>query len=206
MVRKWLAALLAAVVCVAFTQAADKADKGDKEEPKGIKAKILKVNIDGMTAQVQTEDGKKVELKIEEKTKFIGPRGGVSDKGIKDDRFVVGNEIRIVMDGKTVKEIHLPMREEAKDKGIQKDAVQKDKPVSKDAVQKDAVQKDKPPSKDAVQKDSTQKDSPQQQKDTPQQQKDKPPSKDTPQQQKDKDSPQQQKDSPQQQKDKPKDK
>ena len=67
---------------------------------------------------MKMEDGKTTELKLSADVKFIGPRGGVSDKGIKDDRFVAGNEIQIVMDDgtKAVKEIHLPVRKSTKEK------------------------------------------------------------------------------------------
>jgi hypothetical protein len=46
-------------------------------------------------------------------TKFLGPRGGVSDDGIKDDRLKVGAEITLVIAGnnKTVREVRLPMRD-----------------------------------------------------------------------------------------------
>ncbi|HEV3343133.1 MAG TPA: hypothetical protein VG125_22360 [Pirellulales bacterium] len=48
-----------------------------------------------------------------DETKFVGPRGGVSDDGIKDDRLKVGAEITLVIAGnnKTVREVRLPMRE-----------------------------------------------------------------------------------------------
>jgi hypothetical protein len=94
---------------------------GAKELP-GIKATVLKVDVDKGTATVQTEAGKKLELKLGEDVKYIGPRGGVSDKGIKDDRFAAGHEVRIVMDasGKAVKEIHLPYRK-SEDKEKEKD-------------------------------------------------------------------------------------
>ena len=59
---------------------------------------------------------------------FIGPRGGVSKEGIKDDRFVADAEIEIVMDkaNKSVTEIHLPYRK-AEKKDDKKDKDKKDK-------------------------------------------------------------------------------
>jgi hypothetical protein len=88
------------------------------KEVKGTPAKLLKVDADKRIAMVELENGKKMDLKLGENVKFIGPRGGVSDEGIKDDRFVAGAEIRVVMDsaGKNVTEIHLPYRKTEKDK------------------------------------------------------------------------------------------
>ena len=43
-------------------------------------------------------------------TKFIGPKGGVSDKGIKDERLVAGVELKLVVAGnnRTLREVHIP--------------------------------------------------------------------------------------------------
>jgi hypothetical protein len=55
-------------------------------------------------------DGKQTDLMVDDETQFVGPRGGVSKDGIKDDRLRVGAQLKVTMDGKTVKEIHLPYR------------------------------------------------------------------------------------------------
>lgn len=54
---------------------------------------------------------------MNDETKFIGPKGGVSDKGIKDDRLVKGAELKLVVAGnnKTLRAVHLSERK-AKDK------------------------------------------------------------------------------------------
>ncbi len=88
---------------------------GPRKDPmrldeKGVRARVLKVDVDNRTAQVQTEAGEKLEVKIGPEARFIGPKGGVSTKGIKDDRFVAGSDVRLVMEGQTVKEVHLPFR------------------------------------------------------------------------------------------------
>jgi len=51
-------------------------------------------------------------------TEFIGPKGGVSDKGIEDERRVKGAELRLVVAGKnrTLREVHLPERSKDKAK------------------------------------------------------------------------------------------
>jgi hypothetical protein len=96
----------------------DEKDNKSFKDIKGTLAKVIRVDVEKRTAQVQTEGGKTIELKLDKDVKFIGPRGGVSDAGIKDDRFAAGHEIKIVMDasGKNVTEIHLAYRKR-EDKG-----------------------------------------------------------------------------------------
>ena len=74
--------------------------------------KVVKVDAKKNTITLNTLDGKKV-YTVSDETKFVGPRGGVSDDGIKDDRLKVGAEITLVIAGnnKTVREVRLPMRE-----------------------------------------------------------------------------------------------
>ena len=93
---------------------APKKDAPKKEDPKvlkGTEAKITKIDLEKKLITVEA-DKKTVELKVTDTTKFIGPRGGLSDDGIKDDRVVVGNEVRYVLDstGKNLAELHLPVR------------------------------------------------------------------------------------------------
>ncbi|MFL5339317.1 MAG: hypothetical protein ACJ8F7_04040 [Gemmataceae bacterium] len=87
------------------------ADKGE-HEPRGHSAKIVKVDPAKLIITVKTEDGKTHELHVTGETKFYGPRGGLSEKGIEDDRVAVGNEIRFWMgkSGRKLEEIHLPVR------------------------------------------------------------------------------------------------
>jgi hypothetical protein len=107
MLRKVMAALVALLLVAGLALAADKEVKG----------KVIKVDIKKKTVTVQTEDGKK-EYMINDETKFFGPRGGKSEKGIEDDRFVAGAEIKLVIAGnnKTAREVHLPERTKDKDK------------------------------------------------------------------------------------------
>jgi hypothetical protein len=93
------------------TAAKPKDDKA-KFEVRGTKAKITKIDMEKGVISILTEDGKKVELSVDDDTKFFGPRGGLSDKGTKDDRVAVGHEIHYLMskDNKKVEEIHLPVR------------------------------------------------------------------------------------------------
>ncbi len=49
---------------------------------------------------------------MNDETKFIGPKGGVSDKALKDDRLVKGVELRLLVAGnnRTLREVHIPER------------------------------------------------------------------------------------------------
>jgi hypothetical protein len=142
MVRRLVVGLVGIIVFAGslLTVAAQDAKKdGGKEtkakDSKGIKAKISKVDIDKMTISVETEDGKKHDFKVDDDVKFIGPNGGLSKQGIKDDRVKAGAQVTLVTDasGKTLKEVHLPRRGGGGGKG--KDKI--DKAPSKDAPAKD---------------------------------------------------------------------
>ena len=78
---------------------------------KELTAKIVKVDVKKKVVTVSTEDGKK-DYDVNDDSKFIGPKGGVSDKGINDDRLVPGTEVRLVIAGnnRTLREVHLPER------------------------------------------------------------------------------------------------
>src|SRR5260370_761304 len=106
MVRHGLLTGLALVLLVSFAQAADKEVTG----------KLVSVDVKKMVLTVTTDSGKK-DYDVNDDTKFIGPMGGKSDKGIKDDRIVKGAELKLIVAGnnKTLREVHLPVRKE-KDK------------------------------------------------------------------------------------------
>lgn len=57
---------------------------------KTVKATLIKVDVKKKILFVKTDDGKK-EFTANSTTKFVGPRGGVSDAGIKDDRLKAGS-------------------------------------------------------------------------------------------------------------------
>jgi hypothetical protein len=84
---------------------------------KEVNGKVVKVDVKKMTVTVQTDEGKKT-YTINDETKFLGPKGGVSGAGIKDDRLVAGAEIKLVIAGnnKTVREVHLPERNQGKNR------------------------------------------------------------------------------------------
>jgi hypothetical protein len=101
------AALLGLVVLAGAALAADKE----------VKAKLVSVDVKKMTLTVVTEEGKKIAYDVNDDTKFIGPKGGVSDKGIKDDRLVKDAQLKLVVaaNNRTLREVHMPERK-AKDK------------------------------------------------------------------------------------------
>jgi hypothetical protein len=80
----------------------------------GVEARILTVDQAGNHITVQLKTGKKQDLTVTDETEFIGPRGGVSDRGIKDDRVTPGADVTLVFvrGGRVLKEVHLPYRNE----------------------------------------------------------------------------------------------
>ena len=95
-------AIMAMVILVLFAGGLLAADKE-------VKGKLVKVDVDKKVLTINTDDGKK-EYAVSAETKFIGPKGGVSKDGIKDERLVAGAELKLVIAGnnKTVREVHLP--------------------------------------------------------------------------------------------------
>jgi hypothetical protein len=106
MLRHTIAALVLLVLFAANLFAADKEVKGT----------VVKVDVKASTLTIKTDDGEKT-YDINDDTKFLGPKGGASKEGIKDDRLAKGAEVKIVVAGnnKTAREVHLPERKD-KDK------------------------------------------------------------------------------------------
>lgn len=103
MLRRSVATLVVFFLLVSTLLAADKIVKGT----------LIKVELKKHQLLLKTDDGKKT-YSVDAKTKFIGPRGGVSDAGIKDDRLKPGAPLELVIAGnnKTLREVHLPERKE----------------------------------------------------------------------------------------------
>jgi hypothetical protein len=101
MPRRIATAILAFLMLASVVLAADKT----------FNATLIKVEVRKKLLIVKVEDEKK-EYVVDSKTKFIGPRGGLSDDGIKDDRLKPGALLQLVIAGnnKTVREVHLPER------------------------------------------------------------------------------------------------
>jgi len=101
MLRHSIAVMITLLVLAGSLLAADKEVKG----------KIVKVDVKKNVITVMTEDGKK-DYDVNKDTKFIGPKGGVSEKGIEDDRLKPGAEVTLKVAGnnRTLHEVHLPVR------------------------------------------------------------------------------------------------
>jgi hypothetical protein len=126
MLRKCVGLLV--VLCAGSLVLAQDKDKGkDKgKKPAGTPAEIVKVDVKGMMLTLKV-DGKEGDYKATKETKFIGPKGGKAT--IKDKRLQKGVMVRIVTDGKTLKEVHIPtVSRKDKDKSKKdKDKDKKDK-------------------------------------------------------------------------------
>jgi hypothetical protein len=105
MFRQALAGIVLLVLSAGAAIAADKEVKGT----------IVKVDLKASKLIVKTEDGEKT-YDVNAETKFIGPKGGASDAGLKDDRLVPGAEIKLLIAGnnRTAREVHLPVRKKGK--------------------------------------------------------------------------------------------
>ncbi len=101
MLRRFATTLFAFLLIAGTVLAADKT----------FKATLIKVDVKKKLLIVKVEDEKK-EYVIDSKTKFLGPKGGLSDDGIKDDRLKPGAALELVIAGnnRTVREVHLPKR------------------------------------------------------------------------------------------------
>jgi len=101
MIRQAIVSVFSLFVIAALALAADKEVKG----------KVVKVDAAKKTITVQTDEGRKT-YTANDDTKFIGPKSGKSDAGIKDDRLVKGAEITLLIAGnnRTIREVHLPER------------------------------------------------------------------------------------------------
>ncbi len=103
MLRRSVATLIVFFFLVSTLLAADKVVKGT----------LVKVEVKKHQLVLKFDDGKRT-YTVDAKTKFIGPRGGLSDAGIKDDRLKPGVTIELVVAGnnRTVREVHLPERKD----------------------------------------------------------------------------------------------
>lgn len=99
-----------AVAILAFFILAGVASAGDKD----VKGVVVKVDLKASTLTIKVADADKGEktYDINDKTKFIGPKGGASEAGLKDDRLAPGAEVRLVIasNNRTCREVHLPDR------------------------------------------------------------------------------------------------
>jgi hypothetical protein len=86
-----------------------KAKPDAKKVAKETAVTVIKVDADKKTIRVRLLDGRQMDLTVEADTKFMGPKGDMSDQGMKDHRLHAGAPIKVVMDGESLKEVHLPL-------------------------------------------------------------------------------------------------
>lgn len=58
------------------------------------------------------QSGEERAFTVDKETKFIGPRGGISEERLKDDRLDTGYEVHVLGDktGSVAREVYLPFR------------------------------------------------------------------------------------------------
>ena len=97
------------VMLVALAMLGSAAQSGEKD--KEVKGTVVKVDVKGSTLTIKVDKADKT-YDVNDKTKFVGPKGGVSDAGLKDDRLVPGAAVRLVIaaNNRTCREVHLPER------------------------------------------------------------------------------------------------
>jgi hypothetical protein len=97
----------AAAGIVILLLAAGAATAADKE----VTGTVVKVDLKASKLIVKTDAGEKT-FDVNDETKFIGPKGGASKEGLKDDRLTVGAEVKLLVAGnnRTLREVHLPVR------------------------------------------------------------------------------------------------
>ena len=83
--------------------------------------KVKKVDLKEPSFTLTMKNGKDHKFLVDDKTEFYGPRGGdrgTGPAGLKDDCMEKGYEVGVVAtkDGKTAREVHLPVRKSEADK------------------------------------------------------------------------------------------
>ena len=111
------------VLGIAFLTASGQTSQGGKDKDKGtddsmVVGKVKVVNLARNNFTITLESGKDRTFGVDKKTKFLGPQGGKSKDGLKDDRMAKGYEVKVLptKDGKAAKEVHLPYRKKASEK------------------------------------------------------------------------------------------
>jgi hypothetical protein len=85
--------------------------QGDTD--KKVDGTLVKVDLKASTLTIKTDADKLDKTyDVNDKTKFIGPKGGISDAGLKDDRLVAGVHLQLVIAGnnRTCREVHIPAK------------------------------------------------------------------------------------------------
>jgi hypothetical protein len=128
--------LLGLAACAAGLGA--QGDKGTRDGKKEAKAgnevvgKVKAVDLKKQSFTITTDAGKDRTFLVDDKTRFVGPRGGVSKEGLKDDRLAKGAEVEVTPapDGKAAREVKLPFRKKGKIGSVSGKVLYKGRPVT----------------------------------------------------------------------------
>jgi hypothetical protein len=84
---------------------------------KDVRGTLVKVDAKNNTLTIKTSAGDRT-YEVNDSTKFVGPKGGAADAGLKDERLVPGVMLRVVVaaNNRTAREVHIPERKKGKDK------------------------------------------------------------------------------------------
>ena len=113
--------VLGAALCATSGQTSQGGKDKDKDKSTDesmVVGKVKVVNLARNNFTITLESGKDRTFAVDKKSKFLGPQGGKSKDGLKDDRMAKGYEVKVVptKNGKTAKEVHLPYRKKVSEK------------------------------------------------------------------------------------------
>ncbi len=93
-------------------------EKKGKDDPNEVVGVSKSVDLKGKFFVITLKTGKDRKFLITKMTKFVGPRGGKSSAGLKDDRMAKGYTLKVIpsKDGKTAAQVKLPYRKRKKKK------------------------------------------------------------------------------------------
>jgi hypothetical protein len=122
---RWLHAVgfasLCLVLALSIEAAGQQKDKKFEIPKDAIAGKVKSVDMKASSFTLTPDKGKDRVFLVDKGTKFWGPKGGdrgTGPDGLKDDCMAPGYEIDVAAskDGKTAKDVYLPVRKSDKDK------------------------------------------------------------------------------------------
>jgi hypothetical protein len=105
--------VLGAALLMGSSQTSQGGEDKDKSTDEAlVTGKVKIVNLSKKNFTITLENGKERTFAVDKKTKFLGPQGGPSKSGLKDDRMAKGYEVKVLpaKGGKIAKEVRLPYR------------------------------------------------------------------------------------------------
>jgi hypothetical protein len=137
MLRMFVGALLALGICAGGLDAQDRRvrdDRAVKDRPAAdhlVVGKVHRVNPAKGTLTITTRTGKRRTYTVDRRTRVLGPRGGVSDRGLRDGRLRVGARVAVVPGrNNRAREVRLDFRR----RGVIRDRAVTDRGVTDRAI------------------------------------------------------------------------